>query len=229
MISILTPTRNRRAWIRRAVQSVLNQTFEDWELIILDVGDEGKTVEDLIADDPRIRYVRGQCAGPAADFQAALQLAEGEIVTPLSDDDRLPRRALEIANDLMERTLCDWMNGRTVIVDEAGDPLHLRGGVWEHVEDTRRGQYMLGGAVYWRKNLTDELGGFSSEFDGAADVDLYRRFLTRSDPVRTKQVLYIYTDHPGTDSRVNRARQVDAAQRAVERSSHAVADPEPAV
>lgn len=156
-------------------------------------------------------YVRGKCAGPAGDFQAALELATGDIVTPLSDDDRLPRRALEIANE----TLGDaaWLNGRTVIVDTNGDPLHLRGGVWDHIEDTKRGSYMLGGAVYWRKTLTDELGGFRSEFDGAGDVDLYRRFLAHSDPIRTKEVLYLYTDHAGTDSRVNATRQADAARR----------------
>src|SRR4051812_31989157 len=110
-ITVFTPTRNRRDWIRRCIQSVLNQTYEDWEHIIYDVGDPGETVEDLVPDDPRVRYVRGLCVGPAGDFQAALELATGPIVTPLADDDQLPRRALQIAHDLMEHTLCDWMNG----------------------------------------------------------------------------------------------------------------------
>jgi len=75
---------------------------------------------------------------------------------------------------------------------------------------------MLGGAIYWRKSLTDEIGGFNSEFDGAADFDLYTRFLNHSDPKRLKDsVLYLYTDHPATDSRVNQDRQADATQRIV--------------
>ena len=91
--TVITPTRNRRDWIRRAIRSVQNQTFEDWEQIVLDVGDKGETVEDLIPDDPRIKYWRASCLGPAGDFQAALDLALGDIVTPLSDDDRLSRHA----------------------------------------------------------------------------------------------------------------------------------------
>lgn len=188
---------------------MLNQTFQDWELIVLDVGDA--PVGHLLPTDSRIRYVRGVCGGPAADFQAALELATGEIVTPLSDDDRLPNHALQTAMSSLGEA--DWLNGRTVIVNEQGDPLHLRGGTWDHVEETRRGGYMLGGAVYWRKTLTDKLGGFNSDFTGAADFELYRRFLKHSDPVKVKDVLYIHVVHPGQDTVVNQARQADASRR----------------
>lgn len=193
---------------------MLNQTFEDWEQIVYDVGDEGQTVEDLMPVDPRITYVRGECKGPAADFQAALDHASGDIATPLSDDDRLPRHALQSA--LAAFGEASWLNGRTVLVNEAGWPVAFRGGTWAHVQETRHGMFMLGGAVYWRRALTDELGGFKSEFDGAADFDLYRRFLNHSEPARTGDILYLYSDHAGTDTRVNQARQSDATRRIME-------------
>ncbi len=154
--------------------------------------------------------MRGECRGPAADFQAALDLACGEIVTPLSDDDRLPPHALQTVDGVIGEA--SWLNGRTVLVAD-GEPVAFRGGTVAHIEDTIDGSYMLGGAVYWRKALTDELGGFNSEFDGAADFDLYRRFLRHSLPVRVLDTLYLYTDHPATDTRVNAARQADATQR----------------
>lgn len=197
------------------------QSFNDWELIVYDVGDEGETVDDLLVDfdDPRIRYVRGSCQGPAADFQAALDLARGEIVTPLSDDDRLPPHALATADEAFGDAA--WLNGRTVIVNEQGDPLHLRGGTRDHLEETRDGRFMLGGAVYWRKTLTDELGGFDSGFDHGGDHDLYTRFLDHSDPVRVLDVLYIVTDHPGTDTRLNAELQAKASQRVAARVASA--------
>lgn len=188
---------------------MLNQTYSDWELIVYDVGDE--TVEGLIPSDPRIRYVRGECRGPAADFQSALDLASGTFVTPLSDDDRLPRHALATAVEAIGTQ--EWLAGRTVLVTPQGEPVGFRGATWDHVEETRRGMYMLGGAIYWRKTLTDRLGGFDSQFDGAADFDLYRRFLNDAEPARCLDTLYIYTDHPGTDTRVNAARQADATAR----------------
>jgi glycosyltransferase involved in cell wall biosynthesis len=209
--TILTPTRNRRDWIRRAIRSVQNQTFEDWEQIILDVGDDDETVADLIPDDPRIKYHRAGNLGPAGDFQTALDLASGEIVTPLSDDDRLPRHALQTVNDKIGDN--EWLNGRTVIVDTQGEPLHFRGGTPDHIEKTRDGEYMLGGAIYWRRELTQLLGGFNCEYDGAADLDLYGRFLAHTDPVRVQEILYLCTAHDQTDSVVNAGRQADAARR----------------
>ncbi len=214
--SVLTPTRNRRDWIGRCIRSVLNQTFDDWEQIIYDVGDDDQTVADLLPDDPRIRYARGECRGPAADFQAALDLATGDLVTPLSDDDRLPRHALGTAHESLAASNAAWLNGRTVLVNEDGWPVAFRGGTWAHIEETRSGMYMLGGAVYWRRDLTNTLGGFDSAFDGAADFDLYRRFLAHSEPARTQDILYLYSDHAGTDTRVNQARQADASRRIME-------------
>ena len=208
-LSVLTPTKDRPDWILKCVRSLLNQTFADWEQVVYDVGDE--TIGHLLPADPRVRYVRGECGGPAADFQAALGLASGSVVTPLSDDDRLPPHALDTALNAIGESW--WLNGRTVLVNEQGDPLHLRGGTIDHVEETRRGGYMLGGAVYWRKALTDKLGGFNTDFTGAADFELYRRFLKHSDPVLVKDVLYIHVVHPEQDTIVNQARQADAAQR----------------
>lgn len=208
-ISVLTPTKDRPDWIGRCVQSVLRQSHEDWEQIVYDVGDE--PIGHLLPDDPRIRYHRGECHGPAADFQAALDLAQGTIVTPLSDDDRLPRHALKTALEAIGDKA--WLNGRTVLVTPQGEPVAFRGGTYDHLEETRHGMYMLGGAVYWRKSLTDDLGGFDSQFDGAADFDLYRRFIRHSEPARCLDTLYLYCDHAETDTRVNAARQSDATRR----------------
>lgn len=188
------------------IASVLAQTYPKWELIVYNVGEPV-----VVLDDPRIRYVEGEKKGPAADFQAALDLAEGEIVTPLADDDRIPPHALEYAvKALGDR---EWLCARTVIVNDDGIPTALRGGNVESLEFTLAGQYMLGGAIYWRKTLTDRLGGFNSDFDGAADFDLYLRFLKETEPALSGDILYLYRDHAETDTRVNFARQNDATRR----------------
>lgn len=210
---MFTPTKDRRQWLRKCVHSVLSQTFVDWEMVIYDVGETPSW--DIVQLDPRIRYVRGNTPrGPAADFQSALELCTGEIVTPLADDDRLSRHALETVDGCIGEAA--WLNGRTVLVDADGEPVAFRGGTVAHVEDTIDGAYMLGGGVYWRRWLTDKLGGFDSAFDGAADFDLYRRFLRHSQPARTQETLYIHSVHDNQDTVVNRARQMDASRRIVE-------------
>ena len=205
-VSILTPTLDRPEFLARCIASVLRQTHTDWEQIVYNVGSPAE-----VPDDPRILYHVGERRGPAADFQSALDLATGDIIHPLADDDRLPAHALETA--LAALGTADWLNAKTVIVNRDGYPLHLRGGRIEHLEETRRGGYMLGGSVYWRKNLSDELGGFNPDFDGAADFDLYQRFLAHSEPRLIPDILYLYTDHEQTDSRRFAARQAEASGR----------------
>jgi glycosyltransferase involved in cell wall biosynthesis len=205
-VSVILPTKDRPELVQQAIGSVVNQTFDDWELILYDVGKDGPSPP----KDERVRYVRGVCRGPAADFQAALDRATGDVVTPLADDDRLTRWALGTAVEKLGDR--EWLCGRTLIVQD-GQPVTFRGGDRDSVDLTRAGRYWLGGAVYWRKSLTDRLGGFDSSFDGAADFDLYLRFLKDSDPALTRETLYLYNDHAGTDSRVNQDRQAEASAR----------------
>lgn len=203
-VSVLTPTLDRPDFVSKAIESVLAQTYEDWELVLYDVGTEKVRVP----DDPRVRVFVGEAAGPARDFQFCLDHAEGVLVTPLADDDLLPPHALETA--VAHIGDAEWLCGMTVIVRD-GMPTAVRGGTLQSVNITRKGMFWLGGAIYWRPSLTDRVGGFDAKFDGAADYDLYLRFLGESDPVLVRDVLYLYADHDGTDSRVRAANQAEKA------------------
>jgi glycosyltransferase involved in cell wall biosynthesis len=208
--SIITPTRDRPGWLMAAVASVQAQTFTDYEHIIVDVSEI--PAKELLPNDRRIRYFHMPPAdGPARDFQKALDKARGEIIHPLSDDDTIPPHALERVDASIGDA--DWLVAGTRIFNENGHGGTVRGGSDASVNETANGNYMLGGAIYWKRTLTDELGGFRAEFDGAADFDLYRRFIHHSHPAVIGDTLYLYTDHPGTDSRVREANQTAASDR----------------
>jgi glycosyltransferase involved in cell wall biosynthesis len=210
VISIFTPTLDRPDMLTRAATSVLLQSHEDWEWIVLDVG--RIPVGRLLPPDRRIHYFRiGSALGPAADFQRALELTSGEVVHPLSDDDMLTREALEIVSSEMGEH--EWLVGKTLIYDDNGEIAMERGGTAESFRKTMEGKYMLGGGVYWRRTLSDRLGGFNPSFSGAADVELYMRFGRDCEPRIIPDVLYLYFDHPGTDSRLNAQRQGRQVQR----------------
>lgn len=214
-ISIFTPTLDRPDTLTRAATSVLLQTHEDWEWIVLDVG--RIYVGSLLPRDPRIRYYCGSPAqGPAADFQRALELTTGEVVHPLSDDDMLMRDALEIVSSEMDGQ--QWLVGKTLIYDLDNNPIIERGGTRKSFEDTMAGRYMLGGAVYWRRELSDRLGGFNPDFTGAADVELYMRFGRDNEPKIIPDLLYLYFDHLKTDSRLNAKRQAEQVQRIIDQT-----------
>ncbi|MBA3632980.1 MAG: glycosyltransferase family 2 protein [Acidobacteria bacterium] len=95
--SIVLPTRNRAKLLLRAIQSVLNQTFDDFEIIISDnfsIDDTAQIAQNLT--DKRIRYFRSKTALSMGDsFEFALSHARGEFVTFLSDDDAYSKVYLE--------------------------------------------------------------------------------------------------------------------------------------
>src|ERR1051326_5792242 len=104
MVSIITPTYNRSALLKRAARSVLAQTYSDWEWIILDDGSGDDTAEMVKGfDDARIRYVFVPHVGRLPVLRnKALSLAKGEFIAFLDSDDEWKPRMLENALRILE-------------------------------------------------------------------------------------------------------------------------------
>ncbi|CRK58978.1 Glycosyltransferase [Alloactinosynnema sp. L-07] len=87
LISIILPTRNRATLVPRAVESVLAQSYPNWELVIVDDASSDNTAEVLASfGDPRIRAVTGPGRGVCAARNVGLAVATGEVVTYADDD-----------------------------------------------------------------------------------------------------------------------------------------------
>jgi glycosyltransferase involved in cell wall biosynthesis len=94
-VSIMMPFLNREATLPRAIQSVVAQTFQDWELIAVDDGSSDRSVEVIERfNDPRIRVVRHERnLGVAAARNTAVKASTGEFIALLdSDDEWLPAK-----------------------------------------------------------------------------------------------------------------------------------------
>lgn len=207
-VSIFMATRDRPEFLPRAINSVLHQTDPDWELVILD---NGTRQESLVPKDPRIRYFYRSATGPADAFQQALDQTTGEVVMPMGDDDELADFAVASIRKAMEDSPALWGYGQTAFKRDGQTQFLLGAQPWSL--EALRQDYNLGGAVFWRRELTQRLGGFDSDYDGAADYDLYLRFGEDSEPVQVPEVLYLYNDHPGTDTNARSERQRAAAHR----------------
>jgi glycosyltransferase involved in cell wall biosynthesis len=93
-VCVLLPTRNEESRVAAAVQSILDQTLTDWELIAVDDGSTDRTAEVIEAfNDPRIRVVRARAAGLAASLNLGMRVAAAPLVARQDADDRsLPHR-----------------------------------------------------------------------------------------------------------------------------------------
>lgn len=134
MITVITPTYKRHQYIKNAVDSVLSQTYEDFELIVVDdnpVNSEERTLTEKVMNgitDPRVVYIQNkENLGGAGSRNKAIDMAKGEYIAFLDDDDiYLPDR-LKVQVEAMKEH--DWevcvMDGATFKY-ETGEPVSER-------------------------------------------------------------------------------------------------------
>ena len=193
VVSIILPTFNRLKYLRVAVDSVLTQTFRDWELIVADDGSDVETRTYLATLDnpPRSRVLwRSHTGIPAAVRNAALREAAGTYVAFLDSDDLwVPQKLERQLEALRARPHCRWSYSAFTQVDGQGAVL---------ADESRRKWVPHDGAVFPRivkneasfrtpsivladRELVMQLGGFDEQLRSAEDLDLYLRLALHSE------------------------------------------------
>lgn len=98
LISILMPFRNTEAYLPECLESILDQSYQNWELIAVDdhSTDESRGILDRFAlGDPRIRVVANKGKGIIPALRKSFSLSRGQMVTRMDSDDRMVRERLE--------------------------------------------------------------------------------------------------------------------------------------
>ncbi len=116
IVSVITPVYNSVSSLTKAIESVIEQTFPDWELILVDDGssDGSETVCDRFAvSDPRIRVIHQENQGLSVARNTGLSAAAGDYLQFLDSDDWLSADALEV----LTRTVSE--SGANMVVFDA--------------------------------------------------------------------------------------------------------------
>lgn len=184
-VSVIIPTYNRRDFVREAMASVLAQTFQDFELIVVDDGSTDGTV-DVVREFPRARYLSQENRGVSAARNAGVAVSRGELIAFLDADDlwQPQKLATQVAffATRPEAHICQteevWLrngvrvNPRNKHRKPSGDifaaSLHLC--------------LVSPSAVMMRRELFDRVGGFDEELPACEDYDLWLR-ISASEPV----------------------------------------------
>ena len=125
-VSVLIPTYNRSDLLPRAIESILNQTFADFELIIVDDGSVDNTVQILrkyIRQDDRIRvYFNHQNKGIGYSRNRLIDLSRAPYLAIMdSDDFSFPNRLQDEVDYLQKRPDVDWVSGLVLFLDHPSE------------------------------------------------------------------------------------------------------------
>ena len=119
LVSIITPAYNASQYIKGTIESVLNQTYDNWELIIVNDGSTDNTKEIVESfKDSRIKLINQKNMGVSVARNRGLSEAQGEFITFLDADDILPPKSLEVrVKYLKENSDVDLVDGYAIVMD----------------------------------------------------------------------------------------------------------------
>ena len=105
-ISVVVPCYNQAQYLDECLQSVLNQTYQDWECIIVNDGSPDNTEEiakNWVEKDTRFKYLPKQNGGLSSARNAGIEIAQGKWILPLDADDKIGNQYLELAEKEFEK------------------------------------------------------------------------------------------------------------------------------
>jgi len=206
-ISIITPVYNvDNIWLEKAIISVINQIYENWELCIVDDASTmphiKETLEKFQKKDSRIKVkFLGENQGISGASNEGLSLVSGDFAGFLDHDDELSVNALfEVIKLLNEHPDADMIYSDEDHIDTKGkqiDPYFKPD--WSP-DLFFSNMYTCHFGVY-RKKIIDQLGGFRKGYDGSQDYDLVLRLTEITDKIfHIPEILYHWRETPNSTS-----------------------------
>jgi glycosyltransferase involved in cell wall biosynthesis len=226
LVTVYLPTRNRVDLLAKAVDSVLRQTHNEIELIVVNDASTDATADFLcqrsLVDSRLIHFNNAVARGAPASRNLAIDKAKGAFVTGLDDDDEfLPER---IGAFVDYWRLLEERGGRPACL--FAQDIVFRNG--EYLVTKRRGNVtaedlfelnMLGNQIFAPKSHYVEVGSFDEQLPAWQDLDLFIRILSRFGRGHLLDMpTYLYDDSPRHDRISTRSKNVrDAADILIEK------------
>jgi glycosyltransferase involved in cell wall biosynthesis len=199
LVSLVIPCYNQAQYLSEAIESVLAQSYANFEIIVVDDGSVDNTAE-VAAMYPGIRCFRQVNQGLAAARNTGLQASRGDYLVFLDADDRLLPGALEASlNCLIAHPESAFVSGHYRYIAADGSFLieHPQEGVeGDHYLALLHGNYIgMHATVMYRRAALVQVGGFNASLPACEDYDLYLRMAKLFPISRHHQVVAEYRQH----------------------------------
>ncbi len=226
LFSIIMPVYNPPlVYLQKAIDSVIKQSYANWELCIADDCSTDKRIKKLLADyqasDNRIKVIYRQKNGHISEASnTALEISTGEFIILLDQDDQLNDYTLYVvAETISNNPHAALLYSDEDKIDEEDnrfDPYFKTD--WN--PDLFMGQNMISHLGVYKRSIVREIGGFRKGFEGSQDYDLALRFIAKINPsqiVHIPHILYHWRAITGSTALTidNKGYALDAGLRAL--------------
>jgi glycosyltransferase involved in cell wall biosynthesis len=228
-VSVVVPSWRAERFIGETIRSVLDQSFADWELVVMDDASPDATVaaaRAAAAGDSRVRIVEQSAnVGPAANWNRAVAEARGEYIKLLCHDDVLAPQCLALEVDALDRhPTAGLACARRHIIDAKGKVIVADRGLFRLkglvngraaiAEMVRCGTTPFGepSVVLYRADALRQSGPFTERFASLIDCDAFARLLRRSDVIAIDATVASFRVHGASWSDRSHKRQASDAR-----------------
>jgi glycosyltransferase involved in cell wall biosynthesis len=198
-VSVLMSVFNAEPHLRDAVKSILAQTFEDFEVLIINDGSTDGSARVLSAfTDPRIRIFEQENRGLVPSLNRGLREARGQYIARMDADDICTPRRLKLQVDYLDsHPQIALVGGFVATMDEEGNSLapmvrfpirHEE--IWSKLG--RRPWVMCHPTVMYRHEVAVDIGMYNPAFAHAEDVEFFARMMSRYRAINLPEVILHY-------------------------------------
>jgi len=180
-VSVIIPAYNQGHYLEECIQSVLEQTYQDFEIIIVDDGSSDNTREISTSfSDPRVHYIYQENRGLSGARNTGIKKAKGCYITYLDSDDLfLPKKLEVLINKFENEPDLGIIAGQAIVIDEQGEKL---GEVFDTPPPKDQLQFLMGnplhvGSVLLRSEWQTKVGYFDESLRSYEDWDMWLRLV----------------------------------------------------
>jgi len=214
-VTVYIPCYNYGRYVDKAIQSVINQSISDWELIIINDGSTDNTPEILAKyrNHLKIRVVEQENKGLNVTNNIAIRLANGKYIMRLDPDDYLDENILLILSNILDtKPEVGLVYSDYYHIDEHGNVIEAvrRKKIGEEVELLDLSSH--GACTMIRRECLLEVGGYREEFSCQDGYDLWLKMINKYRPYNVNIPLFYYRQHADSLSR-NQENILDTRRR----------------
>ncbi|MBR5498055.1 MAG: glycosyltransferase family 2 protein [Clostridia bacterium] len=200
LVSIVLPVYNGEKYLKKSIDSIINQTYTNWELLILDDCSTDSTPlisNEYVKIDSRIKYYKNDInLRLPKNLNRGFSLSKGNYLTWTSDDNIYLPNAIEKMVNKLKKDQTDFTFASCRIIDAEDKPI-------EYIMVNKNsptcivGHNCVGACFMYTRKVYDTIGDYNPEYTLVEDYDYWQRIFQKFNVSPIEEILYLYRMHDG--------------------------------